>query len=257
MNIGYIYGYRERSTGRWLYVGQSLDSVKRDKGHRKGGRSEFDRIYSVVGQDAIEGPVILETVNGIDRKDLSVNLHWQETIWMIRLRTYRWAFDGRGFNRGLPWGSDYESIGRFGALNQSREARLRAASSGARRRNELYGNPGTTESRSKGGSTNKFRNHKNGPIQIGRLRDTNPEKYREVQTTSARIGTHIFWHASRGIVNPHCDLCLRTRIIPTARVLKPQDLVAFIETFRLPTPASTTLKKKIIIHGCLGLSDLK
>jgi len=48
--------------------------------------------------------------------------------------------------------------GRIGARNQPREAKVM----GGRRRNELYGNPGTPEGRAKGGrKTNHLRWHRN------------------------------------------------------------------------------------------------
>ena len=68
----------------------------------------------------------------------------------------------------------------------------KAGRKGAFKRNELYGNPATPESRRKGLCKAAAANEANGW---------------EAQRAGVRKGNHLRWHVNRGIVDPDCELC--------------------------------------------------
>jgi NUMOD3 motif len=122
MMTGYIYGYR--FSGRWLYVGQTVDVAKRHKGHlqgpRYGSKCKFDGLLDLLSWSGIT-PIVLETVEGTNLEDLKFNLRFQETIWMFKLKTYYPCF-GRGENYAVP--SKSFALGRRWKLSASQRVAI-------------------------------------------------------------------------------------------------------------------------------------
>lgn len=111
MPTGIIYGYKD-SAGEICYIGQTINLSLRDRQHR-GAKSQFGKLIRRLSI-SVEGPIVLERVEGSSQYDLRLNLSWAETIWMFRLKTYRPSF-GRGFNFCLPYPSDFEGSSKAGA----------------------------------------------------------------------------------------------------------------------------------------------
>ncbi len=82
MIIRFIYVYREKATGRAVYVGSAFDVAKRDRKHIKGYLT-FDREIRRRGRDAFTLEIV-EAFRG-DEKDSAP----RENQWMDVLKTFR------------------------------------------------------------------------------------------------------------------------------------------------------------------------
>ena len=91
--------------------------------------------------------------------------------------------------------------GRIGARNQPREAKVM----GARRRNELYGNPGTPEGGAKGARRyNELYGNPGTPE--GRAKGGRNQP-REAKVENAHKTNHLRWHRNRNYFKNDCSYC--------------------------------------------------
>ncbi len=97
-----------------------------------------------------------------------------------------------------------------------RAAHMKASRKGAYKRNKLYGNPATPESRSKGGLIGGRKVAESGQLAKTRELPQAKEAQREVGRKNVESGliqraqrrsNHIRWHIKRGLVNPACVFC--------------------------------------------------
>lgn len=127
--LGTLYRYPHPIIeGQWLYVGQGPD---RDYRHRL-GRKGFGRRFKKYFPD-IELPQPIKEEFEVESQ---LELNELETIWMFQYHTWR-GYPG-GMNLTFPGSIDYKIMGLVGGPI------------GGRRYIELYGQPGTVESRRKG-----------------------------------------------------------------------------------------------------------
>jgi hypothetical protein len=127
----YIYAYRERDTGRPVYVGSAFDVKKRDKGHCTENKIPFDREIVRRGRDAFT----LETVDSVTAENeaavmtLSVSL---ENGWMDILSTFRTEHGFNFFHAVIGYSSQEHFLAARAAIKatwSNPEVKAKAASS--------------------------------------------------------------------------------------------------------------------------------
>jgi len=111
-SIRFIYVYREKATGRAVYVGSAFNPRQRDHEHCKGKASVFDRVLHKVGRENFTLEIVeaFRTASRTEMAKLSVA---RETHWIKLLRT---SYKYGGQNIVTP------NVGLLGASQEKYEA---------------------------------------------------------------------------------------------------------------------------------------
>jgi hypothetical protein len=117
MIVRYIYAYREKATGRAVYVGSAFDSAKRDRTHSNGDAIPFDREIKRRGRDAFTLEIV-DFVFGTDMVDAMAKAVLAENWWMDELFTFRTP---QGFNFGRA-SFTFDSVAAYKASNAAKRA---------------------------------------------------------------------------------------------------------------------------------------
>jgi predicted GIY-YIG superfamily endonuclease len=87
--IQFIYVYREKATGRAVYVGSTVDPKTRDSNHKSGEPFlPFDREIARRGRDAFTFEIV-EAFSGESVASTKKAAHEREDHWMAVLDTFR------------------------------------------------------------------------------------------------------------------------------------------------------------------------
>ena len=122
--IRYIYCYRDRTTGRALYVGSSWDVKDRNSQHQK-SKGPFDRHIAANGGLELFVLEIIDSATELTRIAALSAAALKENFWMNELKT--WHKMG-GFNFQMAF-AEFDSEARYQASRAAQAAGVRRLSS--------------------------------------------------------------------------------------------------------------------------------